>query len=341
MAQKVLGVALVGSGRMGWIFAQALGELRAETKLLWVINRTEVSAQKLAEHFSCQFSTDLNEALTDPAVAAVVIATSTPSHAEIAIACARAGKAFFVEKPVADTLENGLVLVREVERAGVPNMVGFQRRYDPAYSLAKTKINAGVLGKPEIFRSISRDTDMSISSLEFHLESGGLIVDLGVHDMDLARFFIGEVSEVQAWGGALAYPDLAGHKLHDTAVALLRFENGAFGTIEMARRTSYGHEVRTEVLGEHGKLSIERDQRGDLREYSVVGGNFDRPRGFEERFMDAYKAEIAVFVRGVLAGQKLLPDVRDAWHSLRLAFAAQHSLETGEPVLVQEFGPEP
>ena len=332
-----VGIALIGTGRMGWIFALALAELRGDCKLVRVVNRSENSAREMGEHFACAFGTDLEVALFDPAVDAVVIATTTPSHTEIAIACAKAGKPFFIEKPIADNLENGRLIVRTVEQAGVQTMVGFQRRFDPAYAQAKAQIDAGALGKLEVFRSVSRDPEMGSSSLEFHLGSGGLIVDLGVHDMDLARWLVGEVLEVQALGGAVSDPSLAAHSLHDTAVALLRFENGAFGTVEMARRTVYGHEVRTEVLGEHGKLNIERDQRGDLRTYSKTGGHFDRVRGFEERFAQAYKLEMAAFVHGLRAGQPLMPNVRDGWCSLRLAFAAQHALETGTTVQVNQF----
>jgi predicted dehydrogenase len=323
---------------MGWIFARAVHELIGEAQLRWVVSRSEESAKKMGETFGCKFGLEVEAALADPAVDAVIIATTTPSHAEYAIACARASKPYFVEKPIADSLENGRRMVQATEQAGVPNMVGFHRRYDPAYALAKAEIEAGNLGKLEVFRSISRDPDLGISSLEFHLTSGGLIVDLGVHDMDLARWLVGEVSEVVAWGGALADPSLAQHNLHDTAVAMLRFENGAFGTVEMARRTAYGHEVRTEVLGEKGKVDIERDQRGDLRLYSAAGGHFDRARGFEERFVEAYKAEIATFMRGLRSDQTLTPSVREGWYSLRLAVAAQHALATGQAVKVSEFG---
>ena len=338
--QRPLGVALIGAGRMGWIFARAIAELIGEARLVWVVSRSQASAQKMGEHFGCPFTTELDQALADSAVDAVIIATTTPSHAEYAIACAKAGKPYFVEKPIADSLENGRRMVHATEQAGVANMVGFHRRFDPAYALAKTQIDAGGLGQLEIFRSISRDPDMGISSLEFHLSSGGLIVDLGVHDMDLARWLVGEVSEVVAWGGALADPSLAQHNLHDTAVAMLKFEKGAFGTVEMARRTAYGHEVRTEVLGEKGKVDIERDQRGDLRIYSAAGGHFDRARGFEERFAEAYRAEIAAFVRGLRANQALTPSVREGWYSLRLAMAAQQALDTGQAIQVAEFGGE-
>lgn len=335
---KPLGVAIVGAGRMGWIFARAVSQLTTEARVTYAISRSESSAKKMGQFFDCPFSILLEDALTDPDVDAVIIAAATPAHAELAIACIQANKPFFVEKPIADTLENGRLILAALKQNPVPHMVGFHRRFDPAYVEAKQHIETGGLGQLEIFRSISRDPTMDGSSLEFHLSSGGLIVDLGVHDMDLARWFMGEVLQVQALGGALTDPSLKQHNLHDTAVAILHFASGAFGTIEMARNTAYGHEVRTEVLGAKGKISIERDQRGDLRIYNSRGGNFDRPRGFEERFAQAYLCEITVFIRGLLGGQNLMPTARDAWYSLRLAMAAQAALESGTTVQVSQFG---
>ena len=329
-------VAIVGAGRMGWIFAQAVHSLLGQARVEYVISRSEKSAEEMGMFFNCPYSTNLLEAL--PKVDAVIIAAATPAHKDLAIACIKAGKPFFIEKPIADSLENGRLILAALEENPVPNMVGFQRRFDPAYVQAKEHLKN--LGNLEIFRSISRDPNMDSSSLEFHLSSGGLIVDLGVHDMDLARWLIGEVAEVQALGGALTDPNLAAHNLHDTAVAILRFESGAFGTIEMARSTAYGHEVRTEVLGSKGKISIERDQRSDLRTYDASGGNFDRPRGFEERFAQAYAAEIQAFITGLLESTPLMPDVKDGWYSLRLAMAAQAALESGTTIQVGQFGGE-
>ncbi|MFN3265979.1 MAG: Gfo/Idh/MocA family oxidoreductase [Deinococcales bacterium] len=330
-----MNITLVGAGRMGWIFAKAIAGLHP-ARLAFVVSRSLESAQKMGEHFGCRISTNLEEVL-EPSDA-VVIATPTLTHKDLAILCAKAGKPFFVEKPIADSLENGKEMVIAAEKHSVQSMVGFQRRFDPAFVQAKKHIEAGGIGKLEIFRSISRDASMGSSSLEWHLQSGGLIVDLGVHDMDLARWFMGEVVAVQSFGGALTDPGLSRHGLHDTAVAILQFASGAFGTIEMGRNTAYGHEVRAEILGAAGKCSIERDQRGDLRIYDASGGSFDRPRGFEERFAQAYIEEMAAFVRGVMHQETLMPNVRDAWYSLRLAMAAQKALDTGQTVRVEEFG---
>ncbi|WP_425144772.1 Gfo/Idh/MocA family oxidoreductase [Deinococcus sp.] len=335
--ELVLQCALIGAGRMGQAHASVLAGLR-DVKITWVVDVNEESARQVAAQLGAQASTDLDAALSQPDVQAVLITTPAGTHADTIERSARAGKAIFSEKPLAKTLEDGVRAVRAVEAAGVPNQVGFQRRYDPACVSAKARIEAGELGRLEGFRAVGRDPQPPPT--EYLVGAGGLLVDMGGHDLDLARFLVGEVAEVRAIGGALAKPELAQHGEHDTAVALLRFENGALGTLEVGLRTAYGYDIRTEVLGEKGRLHIERDKQPDLSVYDAGGVHHDRPRHFSERFGEAYAAEISAFARGVQAGRPLTPSVREALHSLRLALAAQHALVSGETVQVQDFGRE-
>lgn len=302
-----------------------------------VVDRSLERAEQVAQSLGAAAANDPETALHDPDIDAVVIATQAPSHAPLAEAAAAAGKPFFLEKPLAADLEAGWRVVEAVRRYGTPGQVGFQRRFDPPYVEARRRIDAGELGRLEGFRAVGRDP--SPPPLDYLLGSGDLLVDMGIHDLDSARFLVGEVASVHAVGGALAVPELAEHGLVDTAVATLRFENGAVGTLEVALRTVYGYEIRAEVLGERGRLLIETDRRPDLLVYGEQGGSFDRPRNFEERFEQAYRLELAEFVARVRSGAELSPDPLDAWLSLRLAFAAQHALRSGETVAVSEFGP--
>jgi inositol 2-dehydrogenase len=334
---KALNMAMIGAGRMGLAHARVLAGL-AECRVSKVIDTSAENARRVAEELGAQASTHVEDALEDPAIDAVVVTTPTPTHADVVEAAARAGKAIFVEKPIAQSLEAGRRVVQAVERTGVPCQVGFQRRYDPAYLRAREMIERGELGKLEGIRLVGRDPYPP--RLEYLKSSGGLLVDMGIHDLDAARFFVGEVAEVYAIGGALVEPELKQHGLFDTAVATLRFENGAVGTLEVALRTAYGYDIRCEVLGEKGRIHIERDRRPDLTFYDERGGNFDRPRNFEQRFPEAYAAEMVAFARNLHAGRPVTPGVRDAWYSLRLARAAQQALETGQVVRVREFGGE-
>lgn len=329
-----LNVALIGAGRIGRAHGERLASL-AGCNLTLVVDGDEQRARAVAEVSGARAGVHADEAFDDPAVDAVVIATPMASHADLALAAATAGKPFFIEKPLAHDLASGHKVVEAVELAGISALVGFQRRFDPPYSEAKRRIDAGELGNLEGFRAVGRDPYPP--PLEYLLTSGDLLVDMGIHDLDSARFLVGEVAEVQAIGGSLAVPELTEHGLFDTAVAILKFENGAVGTLEVALRTAYGYEIRAEVLGERGRLHVEVDRRPDLLYYDERGGNFDRPRGFEERFADAYRLELEYFLACVRSEEAMMPDPLDAWKSLRLAFAAQHSLMTGETVRVAEL----
>jgi inositol 2-dehydrogenase len=330
-----LRVALIGAGRIGAAHARRLAAIPG-CVLALVVDRNEQRATGLASELGAGASADPAAALSDPGVDAVVIATQVASHAELAEAAAAAGKPFFLEKPLAHDLAAGRRVVEAVRRHGTPGQVGFQRRYDPAYREAKRRIDAGELGRIEGFRGVGRDP--APPPLDYLLTSGDLLVDMGIHDLDSARFLVGEVERVHAVGGVLAVPELAAHGLFDTAVATLEFANGAVGTLEVALRTAYGYEIRAEVLGERGRLHIETDRRPDLVAYGEAGGAFDRPRGFEERFEQAYRLELEAFVANLRAGEPLSPDPLDAWESLRLALAAQHALSSGETVRVSGFG---
>lgn len=328
-------MAMIGAGRMGQAHARVLLGL-PECRVVRVVDSQAENAERVAAELGAQASIHLEDALQDPAIDAVIITTPTPTHAGLIEAAASARKAIFVEKPVAHSLEAGRQAVMAVERSGVPCQVGFQRRYDPAYARAKALIEAGELGRLEGFRAVGRDP--TPPKLEFLKTSGGLFVDMGIHDLDLARFFLGEVAEVYAIGGALSNPELREYGLFDTAVGTLRFEGGAVGTVEVALRTAYGYDIRTEVLGERGRYHIERDRRPDLTIYNARGGSFDRPRNFEERFSEAYAAQMVAFAQNLHAGKPLSPTARDAWYSLRLALAAQEALETGRVVRVRDIG---
>lgn len=328
-----LGVALVGAGRMGQAHASVLAGLRA-VAVRAVVDPDPATAQRVAARFGAR-AESWEGVLENPAVQALILTTPTPTHARLIGDGARAGKAIFVEKPVASSLAEAEQVARVVAEAGATCQVGFQRRYDPAYQAAKRRIAAGELGVLETFRAISRDPFPP--KLEFLKTSGGMLVDMGIHDFDSARFFCGEVASVYAVGGAVRDPQLAEHGLYDLAVATLKFESGALGTVENALNASYGYEIVAEVVGERGKFRLEKTRQTQLEHWSAAGVTHDYPAHFHERFPEAYAAEIVAFAENVRAGTPVTPDAADATESLRLALAAQHALETGEAVAVQRF----
>lgn len=319
---------------MGQVHARALLNIAA-CHLVKVADSRLEQAERLAGMLGASAVDNLEDVLRDAAIEALIISTPTPNHAAIVEQAAQAGKATFVEKPLAATLAEAERICIIIAETGIPCQIGFQRRYDPTYLEAKRKIAAGELGKLEGFRAVGRDP--TPPALEFLRASGGLMVDMGIHDLDSARFFVGEVAEVYCVGAALIYPELLSYGLFDTAVATLKFASGALGTLEVALRTAYGYDVRAEILGEKGRLHLEMDSRYPLSHYDVRGLNRTRPRNFEERFAEAYRLELTAFVENVLAGHPVTPDAADASESLRLALAAQHSLESGQVVKVVDL----
>ena len=329
-----IAVAMIGAGRMGQTHAGVLRTLR-EVRITDIVDFVPDNARKVAEVFGAKVSEE-DEVLANPDVNAVFITTPTPAHAESIKKAARAGKAIFVEKPLAHTLNVSREVVEAVEKAGVPCQVGFMRRYDPAYLEAKRRIDAGELGSIENFRAISRDPYQP--NLEFLKTSGGLLVDLGIHDFDSARYLCGEVEEVYAVGTAVRDDRLKEFGLFNLAVATLKFQNGAVGTLENALNTAYGYEVVTDILGEKGKYHLEKRQQLGFEFWGEQGVSNDYPQHFDQRFPQAYANEVIAFAKNVHAGQPVTPTARDALESSRLALAAQESLESGEIVRVQTSG---
>jgi scyllo-inositol 2-dehydrogenase (NAD+) len=215
--------------------------------------------------------------------------------------------------------------------------MGFMRRFDPAYRNAKARIDAGEIGKPVMFKSIGRDPKRT--SLEFarRENSGGLIVDMGVHDFDLARWLMGsEVGRVYSEGACLAYPELLEVGDIDNAVINLRFVNGAIGNIDTSRNAVYGYDIRTEVLGTEGSLWIGYLQQTQTLVLNRQGVTHDTVPYFMERFGFAYGEEIRVFCRHIV--ENTLPDVtgEDARAATLIGIAATLSLDEGRPVTISE-----
>jgi myo-inositol 2-dehydrogenase/D-chiro-inositol 1-dehydrogenase len=196
-------------------------------------------------------------------------------------------------------------LVRDRKR---PVQVGFMRRFDPGYAKAKAKIDAGELGKLETFRALSRDTYPP--SLEYLLGSGGLFLDMSVHDLDLARFLVGEVEEVSAWASVLIDDKFAQADDADTAVTLLKFKNGVLGVIETSRRSNWGYDIRS---------------------------SFDHYENFPDRFEEGYRLELEAFFSAFREGRPPTPGPEDALESLRLALAVTKSWREKRPVKVSEI----
>jgi inositol 2-dehydrogenase len=324
---------------MGKVFAHTLAFTVAEVDLVAVADSDPRAAADAAARYGVQHHySDYHELLKREDIDAVVVVTPTATHAEVVKASAAAGKHIFCEKPLAQTLALCDEAIAAVDAAGVKLQVGFMRRFDPAYRMAKQQIDAGVIGTPVLFRSSSRDPKRT--SLEFarRENSGGLIMDMGVHDFDLARWLMGsEVERVQSEGGCLVYPELKEVGDIDNAMINLKFSSAALGSIDLSRNAVYGYDIRTEVLGSEGGLLIGSLQQTATLVMTRAGVTHDTVPYFMERFGEAYAAEIRDFVACLIEDRPTSVNGLDARKATAIGIAATRSLDEERPVFLREL----
>src|ERR1700751_3717647 len=333
--ENTIGVAFLGLGRMGETHLRNLTAISG-VKVVVVADPARERAERGREISGAELAlTEPEKAIEHPSVDAVVIVTPTDTHARLIEVAANAGKAVFSEKPIALDLGETERIAQVVRERRVPVQLGFMRRYDPGYARAKAKIEAGELGKLETFRALSRDTYPP--SLEYLLGSGGLFLDMSVHDLDLARFLVGEVEEVCSWGSVLIDERFSQANDADTAVTLLKFKNGVLGVMETSRRSNWGYDIRTEVAGSVGKLVIEAPQKTPLLFAKDFASSFDHYENFPDRFDVGYRLELEAFFDALREGRTPGPGPEDALETLRLALAVTKSWREKRPVKVAEI----
>jgi scyllo-inositol 2-dehydrogenase (NAD+) len=270
-----------------------------------------------------------------PEVDAVLLATPSVRHPDDVIAAASAGKDVLCEKPLSLEVEGSERALAAVARAGVRLQVGLMRRHDPDYLRASERLAGGVVGRPVLFKSLQFDPEPPALAFCDPRVSGGIFLDMGIHEFDLARWLMGdEVVEVHAWGSTAGVPELASVGDFDSAVVNLRFAGGGTGSVEMARTTVYGEDVRTEVVGSEGSVFIGRlpYAQGSVGTRGVLA--IDAVDPSQMRFATAYAAQVQAFVAALAAGQPVTPTGDDALAALRISLAARASAEQGRPVAV-------
>jgi myo-inositol 2-dehydrogenase / D-chiro-inositol 1-dehydrogenase len=307
-----VGVAVAGLGEIGRLHARNLAGSVRHARLLRVVDQVADLARELGAELQAAWSTSYRDALTDPAVQAVVIATPTPLHAEMVVGAARAGKHAFCEKPLSLDEQGGRAAAAAMEQARRRLQVGFQRRFDPDWMAAKKCIEAGELGSVRLLRISHRNRAHPHGGSGERL--GSLFVDMSVHDMDSARWLVGEVAEVSAFADG------------ETAVTVLRFENGALGVIDNTRSAGYGFECSAEVMGTDSTLRIGTGSRApDIERLTEDGLLVPLPADHIERHRAAYLEEMREFVRCLEGGEPTAVGGEDAVAALALALAAERS----------------
>jgi myo-inositol 2-dehydrogenase / D-chiro-inositol 1-dehydrogenase len=336
MARKV-NLAVIGTGRMGSVHVRNIIRQIPEANLAAICDiRLEV-AQAVADECGIQrVVRDYHELLADKAIEAVLIATSTPTHAFIMKDVARAGKHIFCEKPLALDLKEIDEALAEVEKAGVKLQVGFNRRFDKSFQKVHDIVASGGIGRPCILRITDRDPDFP--AMEFMRASGGIFLDLAIHDFDMVRYQVGEVDEVYTIGSVLINPELNEFNDVDTDVVALKFANGAVGAIDNSRKAVYGYDQRLEVFCSNGTAMAENET-----ESTVVKGNTDGflsakpPYFFMQRYAPCYVEEVRQFIACVRDDTPTPTTGADGRAAVVLGYAAGKSLRENRPVKVSEI----
>jgi inositol 2-dehydrogenase len=328
-----LGVGVIGTGVMGRRHAENIAALWPRARLVAVADAFTQNARAVADELACDWYQDADELLARPDIQAVVIATGADTHARYTMAAAERGKDILCEKPLALTLADAERAAQAAEQARVRLQIGFMRRYDPPYRDAYEAIERGEIGRPVLFSAISRDALPPPRSYFSSPGAGGLFIDSGIHDLDLARWLMrDEVQTIVASGAVVACHDLADVQPLDAGAITLHFRQGAMGTIQLYRRAVYGYDIRTEVLGTEGAVMV-GDHRWKpttvLRHSEIV---HTMPHHWLERFAEAYALEMADWVDRMAHDRPPAVTAEDGIKSVALALAAEESAKTGRAI---------
>ena len=335
--KRRLAVGLIGLGRLGRVYARDLSGRIPETRLVAVADPLGSLAEEVAAEFDvARHYPDPLALIDDAAVDAVVIVTPTHTHRELVLAAAARRKPTFCEKPPALALDEVAAMQEAITRSGMFFQMGFMRRFDVGYAAGKREIDAGRIGTPLVFKSTSRDPFRPSLEYANPKSSGGMLIDMGIHDFDLARWFMGEAGTVSTIGATIAYPELATVGDIDNAVASLTFTSGKLGVVDLSRSGIYGYDISTEILGSEGTVRI-----GYLREtpLMVMTKNsvvHDTVPYFMERFRDAYTTQLQNFAQNVQLQRTPPITIVDGLEALRLGVAATRAQESGKSVVVAD-----
>ncbi len=336
---KQLNIGIIGAGRIGKVHMQSITYNVPSARVLGITDVFKDGLQELADKYGIpKVYNDYKEMLADEEIDAVLVCSSTDTHADISIEAAQAGKHIFCEKPVDLTPEKVKAVIAAVEKAGVKLQVGFNRRFDHNFAHVRSLINDGKVGNLELIKITSRDPEPP--SAEYAAVSGGMFLDMTIHDFDMARFLAGsDVTEVYVNATCLVDPAIGEAGDVDTAIINLKFENGALGVIDNSRRAAYGYDQRIEVFGSLGAAMAANDTPTNVTVMNADGVTTDKPLYFFlERYMQSFRDEMIQFVDAVQNDKATPTTGLDGLNSILVALAAKKSVAEGRAVKISEIG---
>ncbi|MBL8175369.1 MAG: inositol 2-dehydrogenase [Bryobacterales bacterium] len=332
-----LNIGLIGAGRIGKVHGETIAFRVPEASLVAVTDANPEAAAALAARCAIpHVATNAGEVFANKDIDAVLICSSTNTHADLAVQAAEAGKHIFCEKPIDHTLEKIDRALEAVARNNVKMQVGFNRRFDANFARVRQSILSGEIGTPHLMHIVSRDPGPP--PISYIKVSGGMFLDMTIHDFDMARFLIGEeVTEVYAAAGVRVDPEIGNAGDVDTAVILLRFANGVIGTIDNCRMAPYGYDQRVEVLGSKGAISTENQYPNRAVVSTAESVRRDLPLNFfMERYLDSFERELREFVAAVVNDRPTPVTAADGRVPVVMALAAKKSYLEGRPVKLSE-----
>jgi len=335
---RKINFAVIGTGRIGSMHVANIVNQVPEANLVAICDIRLDVAQAVADKWGItRVVRDYHELLADESIEAVLIATTTSTHAEIIKDCANAGKHIFCEKPIALDLAKIDEALEAVDLAGVKLQVGFNRRFDKSFQKVREIVKSGELGRPCMLKITNRDPELP--SKEFLRVSGGIFLDMTIHDFDMARFLIDEdVEEVYAAGAVRVDPAIGDAGDLDTALVTLRFKNGVLGVIDNSRKAVYGYDQRVEVLGSAGGAMVANNYPNTAVISDAASVRRDLPLNFfMDRYLDSFLVEVTAFADAVLDDNPTPVDGVDGRAAVALGIAARRSHEENRPVRLEEI----
>lgn len=326
---------LIGAGRIGTHHATTLARRRGEAELVAVADPQEAAARRLGEHLGVDWLTDPQALIDDPRVEAVAITCASTAHTALVVAAAEAGKAVFVEKPMAMTLADADRAIAAARAAGIPLQVGFNRRFARDFAAAHATVAVDGVGTPQLLRSLTRDPGLANPA---GVPPWTIFTQTLIHDFDALNWFNpgARAVEVSVMADALVAPDFRDAGLLDTAVVTIRYDNGAIAVAEASFSAAYGYDVRAEVFGSAGMVTAGSPAHLSTAHWSAAGVVSPTARADTDLFADAYAAELAAFCSAVRSGSPTQVGGEDARAALRIALACIEAVETGGTVAVRD-----
>ncbi len=328
-----VGLGIIGAGRIGRVHARTLVRSIPMARVLAVADTDPDPAEALSAKLGIPLAvSDPQILINNPNIDAVLVCSPTQSHAALVEAALRAGKHVFCEKPLDMRLERIRQVLSVVEETGLVLQMGFNRRFDPDFAQVRQLLAQGAVGEPRMLRITSRDP--APPPMDYLRSSGGMFMDMTIHDFDMARFLMNsEVTRLHVMADALGDPGLRRLGDVDSAIIILRFENGALGVIENSRQAAYGYDQRVEILGSRGRVANRNHGPHAVVLSDSTGIHGPLPRDFfMERYSHSYKAQLEHFLSCISGDANPVATGQDALMAAALALAAARSLRSGLPV---------